>query len=229
MAQKPNASPMTPFRPFCDGCGQRFEEGQLRPLSKFCTYCGEELSPWLRKVIVEGGAPVTPQITPLTITRRTEAERLEDPDATEPEIDGELNDMSLSFRNVPVRGRGRGRGRRRGRGGGLAELYSSGEEQEENHWETARPGQRRGGPRGRGATRGKRLSQLPTTVAEQGNFGRGQRNNGTRPDYSLRRMYASSLYSTPQKAKDELLNVSVIMRKSDYSPLQNESEQHLRR
>src|SRR5579871_2109359 len=45
---------MSLFRPFCDSCGQRFEEGQLRPLSKYCTYCGQELSPWLRRIIADG-------------------------------------------------------------------------------------------------------------------------------------------------------------------------------
>src|SRR5947207_5416284 len=51
---------MTPkFRPYCDACGERFEEGQLRPQSKFCTYCGSELSQWIRKVLLKGEIKVT--------------------------------------------------------------------------------------------------------------------------------------------------------------------------
>jgi len=33
---------------FCDICGAKFEEGDLRPQSKFCLVCGEELSPWIK-------------------------------------------------------------------------------------------------------------------------------------------------------------------------------------
>src|SRR5436190_13765395 len=39
--------------PFCDVCGKRFANGQLLPRSKFCTNCGVELSPWLKKLAQE--------------------------------------------------------------------------------------------------------------------------------------------------------------------------------
>jgi hypothetical protein len=38
---------------FCDVCGARFEKGDLRPQSKFCLVCGEELSAWVKKKLDE--------------------------------------------------------------------------------------------------------------------------------------------------------------------------------
>ena len=46
---------------FCDVCGTKFQEGDLRPKSKFCPMCGEQLSPW----VIEG---ITVQASPATST-----------------------------------------------------------------------------------------------------------------------------------------------------------------
>jgi hypothetical protein len=56
-----------PFRPFCDGCGSQFDEGQLRPLSKFCSYCGQPLSPWTVRQLglqTTKSTSNTPTVTP---------------------------------------------------------------------------------------------------------------------------------------------------------------------
>ena len=60
----------TPFRPFCDGCGSRFEDGQLRSTSKFCHSCGQELLPFIRAQLASQTFPPvspaldTPPVTP---------------------------------------------------------------------------------------------------------------------------------------------------------------------
>ena len=60
----PSAPPL-PFRPFCDSCGSRFEEGQLRPLSKFCSYCGQPLSPWtVRQLALQAATARPPTVPP---------------------------------------------------------------------------------------------------------------------------------------------------------------------
>jgi len=93
--------PGDPFRPHCDSCGVRFEEGQLRPLSKFCTYCGEPLLEWIKRRLLQGsstaGAPPTPPITPASQARINEI----------PAND----DENEAFSGDSVRGRQRGGGR----------------------------------------------------------------------------------------------------------------------
>jgi len=65
------ASPAHPvLRAFCDGCGFRFEEGQLRQFSKFCSYCGEPLSPWILRQIASQStqsSTTTPPSNPPTV------------------------------------------------------------------------------------------------------------------------------------------------------------------
>jgi hypothetical protein len=53
-----------PYRPFCDWCGIRFEEGHLRPTSKFCHRCGEELLPSIREALASLRVPATQPIAP---------------------------------------------------------------------------------------------------------------------------------------------------------------------
>lgn len=179
---------MSLFRPFCDSCGQRFEEGQLRPLSKYCTYCGQELSPWLRRIIADGVVALTPQLGPRLVTHAAD-ESLDDPDATESENSTELE---------LARRREGGRGSiRRGRGG--IPTYSS-EDDDERYWHSSR-GRVRGRPRMRGSHRGSTVGLVNGEVA-LGNLGRGHRNSGSRPDYSLKRMWQEALQRTP-KTKSE--------------------------
>jgi len=48
---------------FCDICGTKFEEGDLRPQSKFCLVCGEELSLWIKnKLQTRTRVPVLTEI-----------------------------------------------------------------------------------------------------------------------------------------------------------------------
>src|SRR5579862_1596883 len=111
------------FRPFCDSCGIKFEEGQLRPKSKFCASCGEELSPWLIKVMAARSGmkgsqsmprPDTPPISPgVQIAPSTEDSGVKTPER------GEDTDDSLPIIVPGTRGRGRGRPRGRGRGRGV--------------------------------------------------------------------------------------------------------------
>jgi hypothetical protein len=39
------------FRPFCGCCEHRYEHGQLTAASKFCAFCGQEFSPFIRRRI----------------------------------------------------------------------------------------------------------------------------------------------------------------------------------
>ena len=108
---------MDSFRPFCDGCGIRFEAGQLRPQSKFCHHCGEQLSLWIRKHLVLR-TPATPPITPARQLREDEpitptTPQREDQDQPQNGL-GEI----IVENGILGRGRGRGRGSRRGRGRG---------------------------------------------------------------------------------------------------------------
>lgn len=80
---------MSSFRLFCDGCGTRFEEGQLRSFSKFCSWCGQELSPWIRKMAVNGMPSPSPPVSPTHV-------------------------LVNSIDDEPVRDRGRGQRRARG-------------------------------------------------------------------------------------------------------------------
>jgi predicted nucleic acid-binding Zn-ribbon protein len=56
---------------FCDVCGTRFEKGDLRPQSKFCLVCGEELSAWVKKKLDEAS-----RIPPSPVLREIEVESL---------------------------------------------------------------------------------------------------------------------------------------------------------
>jgi hypothetical protein len=98
-------SPNPPFRPFCDGCGSRFEEGQLRPLSKFCSYCGQPLSPWTVRQLAQAikSTSNTPTLT-----------------ANRPSLSPEDDE--------PVRPVGRMSGRRQGQRRLLSESSSDGED-----------------------------------------------------------------------------------------------------
>jgi hypothetical protein len=92
--------PGAPFRPYCDLCGIKFEEGQLRPLSKFCMYCGDPLLDWIkRRLSSTAFAPPTPEVTPATQRQINVAPR--------------NNDEDEIFSGDSVRGG------RRGRGGGI--------------------------------------------------------------------------------------------------------------
>ena len=103
------ATPST-FQPFCDCCGSglSIEDGQILPRSKFCSHCGEELSPWIKKLIAHFGA------TPAS----------SDSPATTPQIQLPLSgdeNTPRGYRLMQSRGRqsksrGRVRGRGRGRG-----------------------------------------------------------------------------------------------------------------
>jgi predicted nucleic acid-binding Zn-ribbon protein len=59
---------------FCDVCGTRFEQGDLRPQSKFCLVCGEQLSAWVKKKLDEASrvppSPVLSEIEVQPLPRR---------------------------------------------------------------------------------------------------------------------------------------------------------------
>ena len=114
--------PGAPFRPYCDSCGIKFEEDQLRPLSKYCMYCGEPLSDWIKRRLLLGSSTAfglpTPDVTP----------------ATQPQINGtpRNNDEDEMFSGDSVRGGRRGRGGRitsgRGRDRGRGSVTGGGRE-----------------------------------------------------------------------------------------------------
>ena len=118
------ATPRPPFRPFCDGCGTRFEEGQLRACSKFCSFCGVELSPWIKKTlngssITQAPAPVTPTVD----HRQTSQQHMDEPSEEDnAESEGGEDSMVVEQFTGGVetgqsRGKERGSVRGRGRGG----------------------------------------------------------------------------------------------------------------
>ena len=98
------------FRPYCDQCGERFEDGQLRPLSKFCSYCGEPLSDWVKRRLAPDFAatsvPLTPPITPANHPEVNDKQR------------GNAADETFAGELLRGRVRGRGRGVRSSRGAG---------------------------------------------------------------------------------------------------------------
>lgn len=156
----------TSFRPYCDQCGTRFESGQLRPQSKFCNYCGNELSDWIKARVLPGPltttAPSTPPITPAS-----KAQILETPKKKE-------GDEAIVAESARGRGRGgntRGRGRGEGRGRGRGRRGAQGEEG------TAHASQ----------TRNDDEANLGRT--------RGCRASG-RPDYSMENYYRVAFGST---------------------------------
>jgi hypothetical protein len=90
------------LRPFCGACGNRFAEGQLKATSKFCEYCGDELSPFVLQCIANVFNSSTPPVTPA----RNHQDEYETPqESFQP-------DESPSH-NIANRGKGRGRGRGR--------------------------------------------------------------------------------------------------------------------
>lgn len=155
----------TSFRPYCDQCGTRFESGQLRPQSKFCNYCGNELSDWIKRRVLPGSvttiAPSTPPITPAS-----QAQILETPKRNE-EAEAKVTE-SVRGRgrggNTRDRGRGMGRGRGEGRDRGRGRRGTQGEE----------------GPAHASQTRNDDETNLGRT--------RGCRASG-RPDYSVENYY----------------------------------------
>lgn len=53
---------------FCDVCGTRFEQGDLRPRSRFCLVCGEELSAWVKKKLDEESlVPPSPVLSEIDV------------------------------------------------------------------------------------------------------------------------------------------------------------------
>lgn len=136
------------FRPFCDSCGTKFEEGQLRPQSKFCSSCGEELSPWIRRLLASGASQTvnvtqTPGAPSISTGQRAVAQLdrhgrgQNDKDEEEDGIDREDSPPIIGS---GTRGRGLGRGRGRGKTRGISGS-----------------GRGRGGGRGRGRGRGRGL------------------------------------------------------------------------
>jgi hypothetical protein len=120
------ATPRPSFRPFCDGCGTRFEEGQLRACSKFCSFCGVELSPWIKKTLTGSSiTPATTSVTPTVDHRQTSQQQMdkqseEDDAASEGGEDRMVVQQSTGWRETEQSpGKERGRVRGRGRGGGF--------------------------------------------------------------------------------------------------------------
>jgi len=145
----------TPFRPFCDGCGSRFEDGQLRSTSRFCHSCGQELLPFIRAQLAsqtlstvpptpetppvtpakDSAPPVQPTPTPLEETLKHSEEE------TEQEVPGiaplpsgiatsstrgrKGGDRRSAVFRARMRGLGKGRGHGRGRGRGRGAATAS--------------------------------------------------------------------------------------------------------
>ena len=108
--------------PFCDICGNRFANGQLLPRSKFCTNCGGELSPWLKKLI----ATSIPEANPVTPIPNKQCEGQLQNEGGSDDEEVRTSPPEPNVRGGPGRGGSRGTSDGRGKRIGLPKLTPRG-------------------------------------------------------------------------------------------------------
>ena len=172
------ATPTTAqFHPFCDTCGTRFEEGQLRPTSKFCISCGQELLPYIRNQLLarQVVAPATPVSEPVQQTGPVEpvpeeeafAHSETEHESQESEREEDLQDTTFAVPESSSRGRKGGPWRGRAYAAAAAAVATA--RATSTTTRAHGRGRGRGGRgRGRGRSRGRGIvtnPDIPTTPA----------------------------------------------------------------